>query len=367
MASKITQTTFKPLDTNLCVEYTEVTMQYLLRISFTIYLLCISLIVTAFVVAIALPNTMLAFSNCERGGEVYVADWIRGLSFDISKDPNSFDWRPTWSPNGEQLAFQADEDTKHMIYVTDVTRTFTHILTNRYKRLKSPAWSPDGNHIAYIASTDTGVSPLFVVNLATNAVIEFPVATSNSLSTSPAWSPFSDSIALMDFTQHQPEILILNVATGETRNISNNFAAADTDPIWSPDGKHLVFTSTRDAIHQLYLFNFETGVLSNLSNNTAIRYSGGAWSPDGQSIAGIADGQKVQIFNTSGQIAQTIELPQIPRPIYAVNWSPDGSHFAVAAGDDPNQGDYLVEISTRKISTLSYPACDFLPATWASQ
>jgi len=328
----------------------------------------ICLIGAAVAIGYARPNDILAFASCEYSAEIYISDARHTATFNLSQNPNALDWKPTWSPDGRHLAYQVDVDqgnvyTRNTIYILDWTAPNRRDLTPNLDYAMSPAWSPNGQYIAFTRNVATGSSPLFLIDLLTGDIREFEVATSPVYA--PVWSPDGRSLAFMDYESGISEILILDIRSGETRNVSNNIPSADSDPRWSPDGKYLAFTSMRDGIAQVYTANVEGGTLRNLSHNRAIKYTGAAWSPDGYQIAAIANNQEVHLFNPAGTITDRLTFPQIPNPMYAINWSSDGAYLTLMAGDPPTQGTYLINVKNGAVSALSSAPCDLLSAVWA--
>lgn len=310
-----------------------------------------------------LPHAMFAFADCGYNAEIYISDWLhRTTPFRLSDNPFAWDWKPAWSPDGRQIVYQSDTDNQRAIYIVDLASGSRRPLASSIENAMSPSWSPDGRHIAFTHLVGVDTSPLFIADILSGTTREFAVKTSYVFA--PVWSPDGQYIAFTDYESGIAEISILDVATGETRNISNHATAEDRDAAWSPDGKFLAFTSTRDAVAQLYIADVETGAIQNLSNNTTMRYSGFAWSPSGDHIAVTVNEREIQILDKAGNVTRIIAPPQIPDTIHAISWSSDGAYLAVAS-DPP--GAYLVNIvgGTKYIVTAS--GCDFLPVIWAPQ
>ncbi len=66
--------------------------------------------------------------------------------------------QPTWSPDGERIAFQVVSDERSLYVIDRDGSNLTELLGPAHDRLGffDPAWSPDGSRIAYIASTQAG-------------------------------------------------------------------------------------------------------------------------------------------------------------------------------------------------------------------
>ncbi len=68
---------------------------------------------------------------------------------DVITDDTGFDWGPTWSPDGEQIAFVSDRDGDLDIYTMDPDGQNVRQLTDMNSNDVAPDWSPDGTQIAF--------------------------------------------------------------------------------------------------------------------------------------------------------------------------------------------------------------------------
>jgi len=118
------------------------------------------------------------------------------------------------------------------------------------KPLMSPSWSPDGQQLAYV-SFEAGrpqifVQQVFSANGQRQRVTDFP-----GLNGAPVWSPDGKYLAMTLSKSGNPEIYLYQLATKQLTQLTKH-PAIDTEPSWSPDGKQLVFTSDRGGKAQLY-------------------------------------------------------------------------------------------------------------------
>ena len=94
------------------------------------------------------------------------------------------DWDPSWSPDGERIAFSSDRDGNFEIYVMDADGQNPRRLTKNPRHDFSPSWSPDGDRIAFVSNRE-GNFEIHVIdtdggnlrNLTNNAAMD----------SSPAW------------------------------------------------------------------------------------------------------------------------------------------------------------------------------------
>lgn len=114
---------------------------------------------------------------------------------------------PTWSPDGQRLAFAGDGGRGSQLWVADADGTDAHALTptpptcpeGSCTEAVQAAWSPDGRTIAYIAPQHDGGTfvrnSLMLFDVASETATEVYTTTQATLGR-PTWSPDSTSIAL---------------------------------------------------------------------------------------------------------------------------------------------------------------------------
>ena len=97
--------------------------------------------------------------------EIYVMD-ADGQNEQRLTENRQNDWHPSWSPNGERIAFASDRkgDFENFdIYVMDADRGNQRSLTNNRRDDRHPSWSPDGKRIAFNSRRD-GNFEIYVIN-----------------------------------------------------------------------------------------------------------------------------------------------------------------------------------------------------------
>ena len=101
------------------------------------------------------------------------------------------DSMPTWSPNGERVAFVHLEPGGYSLYVANADRTSPHRLIDAVnEESEVPSWSPDGTRVAIDMGGAIGVANV----LTGDASVVPHIRWANH----PAWSPASDEIAYVN-------------------------------------------------------------------------------------------------------------------------------------------------------------------------
>jgi TolB protein len=91
---------------------------------------------------------------------------------------------PSWSPDGQSLAFHRDVGGTPQVFVLDVATRAVRQLTGT-GRNEDPTWAPDGRHLCFV-STRSGTRQLWVLDVETGRVRQLTVLGGARL---PAWSP----------------------------------------------------------------------------------------------------------------------------------------------------------------------------------
>jgi TolB protein len=122
------------------------------------------------------------------------------------------------------------------------------ILESRFP-IMSPSWSPDGQWLAYV-SFESKHSAVYVQLVRTGERRQ--VSARAGVNAAPVWSPDGHKLALtLGGRGGNPDIYILDLSTQDLTRVTDD-PAIDTEPEWSPDGRSLYFTSDRAGAPQIY-------------------------------------------------------------------------------------------------------------------
>jgi dipeptidyl aminopeptidase/acylaminoacyl peptidase len=235
---------------------------------------------------------------------IFVAATVSGAAQRVNVGGSENDHGLTWSPDGKQLAFLADENGSLRLHVLNLASHEVRVAGAIAGDLSIPKWSPDGNEIAVLLKGATPPS-------------ESAVGEWIRRDTVPA------------------TIVLVNPASGEMKHVGPadlNIYEYD----WSPDGKHIAATgATGDAndnwwFAKLFRIDVEDDKTTALVT-PALQIASPVWAPDGKSIAFlgglmsdfIAPGGEVFVVAAEGGAATDI-TPGLAGSATGLSWRQPG-------------------------------------------
>ena len=226
-------------------------------------------------------GTKIAFT-CTRGGnlDICVMDGDGDNEIRLTED-YARDFEPSWSPDGDRIAFVSTRDRNHQhIFVMDSDGRNLTQLTEEGAN-KDPAWSPDGRRIAFNHHKGEDMDIYAMDPDGKNQT----QLTQIGLNYHPAWSHDGVRIAYVNtLRQGGPEIYAMDSDGSNEERLTHDLAEKD-NPSWSPDGQRIAYDVYRGGVYQIHAVKTDgSGLTRRLTRNRPNK-SGPAWSPDGDTIA----------------------------------------------------------------------------------
>jgi Tol biopolymer transport system component len=180
------------------------------------------------------------------------------------EDANDFD--PSWSPDGEKIAFASNRDGNYEIYVMNADGSDVIRLTDNDDVLdREPSWSPDGEKIAFVSNRDAIEEPDEIGDA--NAIYsmdaddgsDVTMLTDNDvpLGSHPTWSPDGEKIAFVSFRDGDNEIYSMDADDGSDVTMLTEHEANHLYPTWSPDGEKIAFSSNREGGENFEIYEMD--------------------------------------------------------------------------------------------------------------
>lgn len=205
---------------------------------------------------------------------LYIVNVDSGLIRPLTMHP-AFDYLPTWSPDGSQVAFVSLRENTFDLYV--VNRDGTNLRRLTYSPSfgstgsSNPVWSPDGHWLAFLHVDVTNETDLYVMDMTHPSPTDAdPIAlTSHPRNeVNPVWSPDSRYIAFLSYRTGSWGLYRVDVTTQAVEHLIGGDDGVFYGMLaWSPDGGAITFVSDRDGPRDIYILDIATRTLRRLTHD----------------------------------------------------------------------------------------------------
>jgi tricorn protease len=216
------------------------------------------------------------------GGDIFVVPVTGGLARKVTTS-EGVEMFPRFSADGNWLAFSGEYDGNREIYIIPSTGgepkrlTYSMDIPNLPERMGPDKiimqWTNDGRNILYRSrhrSWNAWVGKLYFVSVNDSMPRELPLPRSGFANLSPDGSKLAYNRIFREFRTWKryrggqaDDIWIYDFNTKKIQNITNN-PAQDIIPMWH--GDKVYFLSDRDHTMNLFVYNLATGETKKISN-----------------------------------------------------------------------------------------------------
>lgn len=193
----------------------------------------------------------------------------------ITNTPDVFEMCPTWSNDGEMLAFMfksAETSPWQIGKITFFGSGFEQI-TNSIagENFFYPAWSPDGGKITYVVSGQDG-DTVYIMNAdGSNSVPLSETFPNKSSVSQAAWSLDGQQIAFFHHHDSVVDLIVLNFDGSVDKRLTLDVRQTGS-LAWDYEGKQIVFHAWKNISEaaDIYSVNLETGEMIVLAENSVL-------------------------------------------------------------------------------------------------
>lgn len=221
-------------------------------------------------------------------------------------------------------------------------------------------------YLLHVTSTRNEKVEFLILDITNGAEKQLTLAELEGVLESPAVSPDGQKLAIATGQYTATEIIILDIESDETTQITNN-SALDWQPVWSPDGARIAFVTERDGNSEIYVMKADGSEQTRLTNNSAIDGLP-SWSPDGQYIvfASARDGNS-EIYVMKADGSEQTRLTNNPADDHDPAWSPDNKYIAFISERDKNSEVYIMKIDGSEQTRLTNNVFQEIGVYWGSR
>jgi dipeptidyl aminopeptidase/acylaminoacyl peptidase len=239
--------------------------------------------------------------DTDKQNQLYVLPLDGGEAERVTEMPMGVS-SPRWLPDGKRLAFvstviagaDTPEATRKKLEEREKSKVVARVTENRLYRFWD-RWLTDGE-FPHIFVVDVGTRMVTDLLPGSRRLFDLQESGGRAFDVSPDGTAvaFSANSAPEPYSYLNDDVFLVPTSGGEVRNLTSGNAAADSDPVFSPDGKQLAYGMQRRPDGwpdrtRLALLDLATGKSRVLIEEWDVSPSSWVFTPDGQSLVVTAE------------------------------------------------------------------------------
>ena len=181
---------------------------------------------------------------------------IARVQYKQSRYAYSYMQAPTWSPNGDIIAFEEAQGQEvgngtvsyAAVRIQSVEGERLQQIATQHQRVRQLQWSSDGKRLAYVVSGSIRQYPVLDKRLHLVEITSRSAKHQVLKHTAPAWSPYANRLAYLereDCAGLRWKVWVYDLDNGKKYPIARTFMKL-ASIVWMPDGKSLCLWHTSD-------------------------------------------------------------------------------------------------------------------------
>ncbi len=244
------------------------------------------------------PLAQVAGNEQPAGRMLFVKDgglwlWEKGNARQVGDGDT---WRqPRWAPDGRRFAYVLRGNSFSDIMLTDLQGGAQTRLTRSQSRILDdndwnfwPTWSPDGKQIAFVTDANSQNPVLWMMNAdGTGRRPMYTPGVTQEIVDEMSWAPDGTRLAMTVFNGGPSQIAVVPVGASATAvrpqgKVITDYPSGALDPAWSPDGRWIAFAAREANGSDIVVMSPDGTSRQRLTTTGQARSP--VWSPDGRSI-----------------------------------------------------------------------------------
>ena len=200
-------------------------------------------------------------SNQNGPWELYIMDIKSGDHQKVMADGSNNNF-PDWSADNEWIAFVSDRDDNEEVYLMRTDGSELKRITDDPGRDIHPYFSPDGKYVLINSTRGKDDFDVYRYSIVTDSLEQLTNSTDDE--TCARFSPDMKQVVMLQNGMTNDDVVLMDISSGEIRNLSGNPRIQDGWPMFSHDGSWVYYSSMENGEHRLYRIRTDGTEKSNL-------------------------------------------------------------------------------------------------------